>query len=121
MTMPDDPLVRRAMRRMTEAFDRLAQTRADVERTPVPRFDGQRVVDSSMMFGIASLPGASAELKAYAFRVGTGECCWDEIESLCRPVPREVAELKLDPLVIWFPPRRALPPDDDEPYTIPWQ
>jgi hypothetical protein len=79
------------------------------------------MVDSSMMYDIASLPGASAELKAYAERVGAGESRWNEIETLSVPVPPEVAELKRDPMLIWFPASGPSTPDDELPYRIPWQ
>lgn len=121
MTGPDDPILRFALRKMTDAFDRMAQTRAEIERTPLPSIDEPRNVDSSLMFAIASLPGASPELKVYAARVTVGECSWNEIETLSKPVPPEVGELKRDPALIWFPPKRTPPPDDEEPYTIPWQ
>ena len=120
MIDPDDPVLRQALRKMTDAFDRMAETRAQVDRTPPPTCAEQRVVDGSLLYDLASLPGASAELRAFAIRVGAGECRWDEIETLSRPVPPEVAELKGDPLLIWFPTRRP-PPENEEPYTIPWQ
>lgn len=106
---------------MTDAFDRMAQSRAEAERAPVPSVDLRRVVDDSLMYGIASLPGASPELRAFAVRVSAGECSWHDVETLARPVPPEIAELQRDPTLVWFPPRPALPPDDDEPYSIPWQ
>lgn len=121
MTGPDDPTLRLALRKMTDAFDRMAQTRAEIERTPLPFIDEPRNVDSSLMFAITSLPDASPELRAYAGRVAAGECSWDEIETLSMPVPSEVGELKRDPALIWFPPRQTPPPDDEEPYTIAWQ
>ncbi|MET4047306.1 hypothetical protein BJD99_08640 [Rhodococcus sp. 1163] len=121
MTEPDDAVLRQALRKMSDALDRMAQTRAQVESTPLPSFDQPRTVTGSMMYDIASLPGASAELRAYAARVGAGECRWDEIETLSRPVPPEVEELKRDPLSIWFAPPPTLPADDEKPYTIPWQ
>ncbi|MGA9871558.1 MAG: hypothetical protein WBQ44_10510 [Rhodococcus sp. (in: high G+C Gram-positive bacteria)] len=121
MTGPDDPTLRSAVQKMMNAFEHMAHTRASVERTPIPSFDQPKAVDSSMMFAIASLPGASPELRAFASRVGAGECGWDEIETLSRPVPREVAELKSDPMVIWFPPGQRVQPRSEEPYRIPWQ
>lgn len=121
MTVPDDPLLRLALQKMTDAFDRMAHTRAEIERTPVPSFGEPRTIDSALMFDIALLPGASPELRAYALRVAAGECTWDEIETLARPVPPEVAELKRDPMLIWFPPKRTPTSNDDEPYRIPWQ
>lgn len=120
MTGPDDPLLRHALQKMTDAFSAMARTRAEVERTPIPSFDGPRTVDSSMMYDIASLPGASTELRAFAARVAAGECRWDQIDTLSRPVPREVADLKNDPNVIWFPPSPPPSPDDAQ-YRIPWQ
>ena len=117
---PDDAVLRQALRRMTDVFDRMAETRAQVQRTPLPSFDQPRVADSSMLYDIASLPGASAALKAYAQRVGAGECRWDEIEILSVPVPPEVAEFKRDPLLIWFPASPPPPPDNEQPYRIPW-
>ncbi|WP_415976080.1 hypothetical protein [Rhodococcus sp. 077-4] len=106
---------------MTDIFDRMAEHRAQVQRTPLPSFDQPRVVDSSLLYDMASLPGASPELQAYALRVGAGECRWDEVEALSRPVPPEVAEMKRDPTLIWFPHARQPPPEDDTPYRIPWQ
>ena len=67
------------------------------------------------------MPGASAELKAYAQRVRVGECRWDDIESLSVPVPPEIAQLKTDSMLIWFPKSHPALPDDDAPYRIPWQ
>ncbi|MET0196744.1 MAG: hypothetical protein ABW364_05940, partial [Rhodococcus fascians] len=78
MTAPDDPILRRAVQKMTDAFDRMAQTRAVVERTPLSSIDEPRNVDSALMFAIASLASASPELRAYAGRVAAGECSWDE-------------------------------------------
>lgn len=121
MMESDDPVLRQALRKMTDIFDTMAETRARVQRTPLPSFDQPRMVDSSMMYDIASLPGASAELKAYAERVGAGECRWNEIETLSVPVPPEVAELKRDPMLIWFPASGPSTPDDELPYRIPWQ
>lgn len=121
MNAPDDSVLQQALRKATEAFDRMADTRARVGRAPLPSFDQPRHVDSSMMYDVASLPGASAELTAYARRVGAGECRWDEIESLSVPVPPEVAHLKADPMLIWFPIFRTPQSDDDAPYRIPWQ
>ena len=121
MNAPDDPILRRAVQKMTDAFDRMAQTRAEVERTPLSSIDEPRNVDGALMFAIASLASASPELRAYAGRVAAGECSWDEIETLSRPVPPEIGELKRDTALIWFPAKQTPPPDDEEPYRIPWQ
>ena len=121
MNEPDDSALRQALSKATSVFDRMADTRARVGRTPLPSFDQPRQVDSSMMYDIASLPGASAELKAYAQRVGAGECRWDDIESLSVPVPAEIAQLKADSMLIWFPESHSALRDDDAPYRIPWQ
>ncbi|MCC8928738.1 MULTISPECIES: hypothetical protein [Nocardiaceae] len=121
MTEPTDPLLREAMRTMADALDRLSDARAEVERTPMPSFTEPRVADSSLMYFLASRPEASPELRAYAERVSLGECRWQDIDTACVPLPPEVLELKREPLLVWFPPSQEPPPDDEEPYTIPWQ
>ena len=81
-------------------------------------------VDDALMEQLAATADASPELRLYASRVAAGQCRWSEIEVTARPVPPEVAELKTNPRIRWFPePPRTSPAagQEWESYRIPWQ
>ena len=79
-------------------------------------------VDETLLEQLAAGEDASPELRRYAARVAAGQCHWFEIEMVARPVPPEVAELRADPRLRWFPQSpRSVPAAEQEPYRIPWQ
>ena len=115
-----DPAIAAAARRMNDSIDRLVDARLRLERTPIDSFEEPRPISDGVMFSLAELPNASPELKRYAERVRNGECFWSEIETRSRPVPREVAELKASPAIIWYPPKPRVEPRRG-PYRIAWE
>ncbi|MEV6223260.1 hypothetical protein AB0M13_16555 [Nocardia fluminea] len=106
-----------------EAFARKVMDAADNLRTATIRltsinvdelFESATEVTEEFISMVAGMDTASPALKAYAARVAAGECRWCDIETLARPVPPEVAEMKSLPREFiwkWTPePPQAPPP-----------
>ncbi|WP_410872289.1 hypothetical protein [Nocardia sp. A7] len=106
-----------------EAFARKVMDAADNLRTATIRltsidvdelFNSATEVTEEFISMVAGMDTASPALKAYADRVAAGECRWCDIETLARPVPPEVAEMKSLPQEFtwkWAPePPQAPPP-----------
>ncbi|MCM6772977.1 hypothetical protein NDR87_05030 [Nocardia sp. CDC159] len=109
---PDlDPDVAAAARQVFDAAARLETVGLRVERTDLEGLWRPTPVTEELMSALAAMTGASEELQGYAERVRNGECPWDRIESLARPVPPEVAALKASPSYLWnWDPRPQAPP-----------
>jgi hypothetical protein len=128
---PDlDPDIEQAFRRLMDRADDLETARLRAERLDVHALLSEpTLVTEEFMSDLARIPHASAELRAYAERVYSGECRWSEIETLARPLPTEVAELKDSPNFVWTwnaptddPPNhgaRRDPDDNDDDYEPP--
>lgn len=131
-----DASVDAAFQKLSNAADRLATARIRTDRIDVHELVNEPIeVDDGLMFNLAALPTASAELRAYCIRVYAGECQWCDIERLSVPVPPEVAELKASPNYAWRwdspppppQPTRQVPgsvgpsdwPDDHDDYPTP--
>lgn len=100
---PDlDPAVEAAVAPVRDAIDDLRTARIQAENMDVHAIlTDPTLVTEEFMSNLASLPQASPALQAYSLRVGDGECRWPEIESVARPIPPEVADLKTSPAFIW--------------------
>ncbi|GAA5103835.1 hypothetical protein GCM10023319_72010 [Nocardia iowensis] len=116
MREPDlDPEVEAIARKVMDAVDNLRTATIRLANVDVDElFDGPTEVTEEFIAMVAGMDTASPALKTYAERVGSGECRWCDIETLARPVPPEVAEMKSSPLFIWKwtpePPRAPAPP-----------
>lgn len=110
-----DPQVEAMARRVLSAATDLETFVLRVERTNLDELQAEpsRVTDE-LMRRLAAMPIASMELKAFAERVDRGECTWSEIETLARPVPPEVAELKASPSYTWVWTTPTAPPVQSE-------
>ncbi|MEV0332141.1 hypothetical protein [Nocardia sp. NPDC050717] len=99
MREPDlDPTVEALARKVMDAVDNLRTATIRLASIDVDElFDGATEVTEEFMATIAGMDTASPALKAYAERVAAGECRWADIESMARPVPPEVAEMKGSP------------------------
>ncbi|CAM4242294.1 hypothetical protein NONI108955_16355 [Nocardia ninae] len=113
---PDlDPQVDAIARKVMDAVDNLRTATIRLSNIDVDElFDSPTEVSEEFIAMVAGMDTASPALKAYAERVSTGECRWRDIETLARPVPPEVAEMKNSPLFIWpwtpEPPQQPTPP-----------
>ncbi len=121
-----DPNVEAAARKVFSAAADLETASLRVERTDIEQlWDAPTPVTGGLLAELAAMPNASPELKAYAERVRSGECQWEQIELLARPIPPEIAELKSSPSFTWqwdpepeqpptpAPVRRTQPKDDN--------
>lgn len=116
-----------------EAFARKVMDAADDLRTATIRltsldveqlFDSATEVTEEFISMVAGMDTASPALKAYAERVAAGECRWCDIETLARPVPPEVAEMKSLPQEFiwkWTPEPPQAPPPPPPPVWPPAQ
>ncbi|WP_433726078.1 hypothetical protein ACQP0C_32140 [Nocardia sp. CA-129566] len=97
-----DPEVDAAVRNLMAAVADLDTARIQFENLDISALFGEpTTVDEEFMSDLAAVPTASPELQAFAARVHHGECQWREIEQLARPLPPEVAELKISPRFTW--------------------
>ncbi|MDO3650491.1 hypothetical protein [Nocardia mangyaensis] len=117
MREPDlDPEVEAISRKVMDAVDNLRTATIRLANIDIDElFDGPTEVTDEFISTVAGMDTASPALKAYADRVGSGECRWCDIETLARPVPPEVAEMKGSPLFTWkWTPE---PPEEPTPLT----
>ncbi|MEU1526002.1 hypothetical protein ABZ413_27780 [Nocardia rhamnosiphila] len=116
MREPDiDPAVDAIARQVMAAVDDLRTATIRLAGIDVDQlFGGATEVTEEFISVVAGMETASPALKAYAERVGTGECQWREIETRADPIPPEVAEMKNSPQFIWTwtpdPPQAPTPP-----------
>ncbi|WP_245839156.1 hypothetical protein [Nocardia donostiensis] len=116
-----DPEIEAAARRVMDSIDGLRTARIRAENMDVASvLHEPTVVTDELMFEFAALPYASPELRYYAERVRNGECRWQEIELLMRPLPPEVLDLRSSPNFIW-PWKPEPPPPPPAASTSPGQ
>ncbi|MGV9675353.1 hypothetical protein ACWDSJ_08740 [Nocardia sp. NPDC003482] len=107
-----DPTVESLMREVMSAVDDLRTARIRLDDLDVDALLREpTIVTEDFMAALADAEAASPALRAYAERVRAGECGWADIESLARPVPPEVAELKGSPRFVWVWEVKAAPPE----------
>ncbi|MDH6283670.1 hypothetical protein [Prescottella agglutinans] len=124
--MIDDipPHLRAAYNRLMSTADDLATARIRAEKQRSGDWDTRTEVDDAIMDELAVMPSASNELRAYATRVATGECRWNEIEWRAAVVPPEIVELQRSARFVWFrnPTPRPTPVEEDEtPFRFQWE
>ncbi|WP_256977104.1 hypothetical protein [Rhodococcus sp. RS1C4] len=114
-----DPRNTPEYRRVLDAVDRLRAARLRADATPIHVDQGPVVVDEALLERISQARTASPELRTYGVRVASGSSTWDRIEFDAVPIPPEVEQMKADPRIVW--PRHWPLPQEDQPYSIPWQ
>ncbi|GGK50818.1 hypothetical protein GCM10011591_22970 [Nocardia camponoti] len=98
-----DPVVESLVSELMRSADDLRTARIRLENLDVQALlDEVTEVTAEFMSNLAEAEYASAELKAFAARVRSGECEWSEIETKARPIPLEVSELKESPRFEWI-------------------
>ncbi|MDH6679820.1 hypothetical protein M2284_004044 [Rhodococcus sp. LBL1] len=118
------PHLRVVYNRVMVSADSLATERMRAEKQRHGDWDNRIEIDDAFMDELSAMPSASNELRAYAARVATGECRWDEIEWRAAVVPPEIAELRLSRQFVWFrnPTPRPAPVEEDEtPFRFQWE
>ncbi|NKY86373.1 hypothetical protein [Nocardia veterana] len=97
-----DPGVENAARKVFDAAADLETASLRAERTDIEQlWSTPTPVTGGLLAELAAMPNSSPALKDYAERVRAGECQWEQIELLARPVPPEIAELKSSPSFRW--------------------
>lgn len=118
------PHLRAAYNRVMVSADSLATERMRAEKQRHGDWDTRIEIDDAFMDELAAMPSVSNELLAYAARVATRECRWDEIEWRATVLPPEVVELRQSRNFVWFRnagPRLAPAEEDEIPFRFQWE